>query len=102
MSEERRLRDSSEERGTEEGERERVHIYFPTDVTFLNKASVIKLFNDAKDGSILEIDCTDIQYIHHDITELIRDFRFNARARNIEFRLLGRKLKKLTADAPKS
>jgi len=85
-----------------EGERERVHIYFPTDVTFLNKASVIKLFNDAKDGSILEIDCTDMHYIHHDITELIRDFRFNARARNIEFRLLGRKLKKLTADAPKS
>ena len=85
-----------------EGERERVHIYFPTDVTFLNKASVIKLFNDAKDGSILEIDCTDMQYIHHDITELIRDFRFNARARDIEFRLLGRKLKNLTADTPKS
>ena len=64
-------------------------------------ASVIKLFNDVNDGSILEIDCTDMQYIHCDITELIRDFRVNARARDIEFRLLGRKLKALTAEAPK-
>lgn len=82
-----------------EGDRDRVHIYFPTDVTFLNKASVMNLFNEVEDGSIVEVDCTDMHYIHYDVLELIRDFKVNAKSRGIEFRLLGRKLRTMTDES---
>lgn len=54
------------------------------DVTFLNKASVMTLLNQIPDDSILEIDASQSQFIHHDIIEIIDDFKINAEGRGIK------------------
>lgn len=53
------------------------------DVTFLNKASVMTLLNQTPDDSELIIDASKSQFIHHDIIEIIEDFKINAKERGI-------------------
>jgi len=54
------------------------------DVTFLNKASVMTLLNQIPDDSQIEIDASQSQFIHHDIIEIIEDFKINAEGRGIK------------------
>jgi len=67
---------------TEEGHE--VHqLVLAEEVSFFNKASVIKELEAIPANSKVIIDCTNSKSIAYDVVELIRDFRSNAKTKNI-------------------
>ncbi len=67
-----------------------LHIELANQVSFLNRASLDKLFSDAESGSSLLIDASDTDYMDPDVLSLIRDFKdHRAPARNISVSLRG-------------
>jgi len=69
------------------GENE-IKIMLSEDVTFLNKASILNILNQIPDNSSVIIDGSNTQFIHHDIFEIIEDFKINYVTRNIELSLV--------------
>jgi MFS superfamily sulfate permease-like transporter len=67
---------------TEEGH-EVHHLVLAEEVSFFNKASVIKELEEIPENSKVIIDCTNSKSIAYDVVELIRDFRSNAKTKNI-------------------
>jgi MFS superfamily sulfate permease-like transporter len=65
-----------------------ITIKLSEDVTFLNKASILKLVNDIPDNTSVTIDASKTHFIHHDVCEIIEDFRVNAETRNIEVEVI--------------
>ncbi len=59
------------------------HIVLAEEVSFFNKASVIKELEEIPKNSKVIIDCTKSKSIAYDVVELIRDFRSNAKTKNI-------------------
>lgn len=51
-----------------------IHIHFAQQVTFLNKASIKVTFENLPKDSYAILDASDTVYMHHDITETIREF----------------------------
>lgn len=58
-------------------------------VSFLNKASLARLFDGLAPGSRLELDGSRCRHIDRDVLELIANFRYTARHRQIDFRTVG-------------
>jgi MFS superfamily sulfate permease-like transporter len=67
---------------TEEGH-EVHHLVLAEEVSFFNKASVIKELEKIPLNSKVIIDCTKSKSIAHDVLELIQDYRSNAKLKNI-------------------
>lgn len=67
---------------TEEGHQV-YHLVLAEEVSFFNKASVIKQLEEIPGNSRVIIDCTKSKSIAHDVVELIREFRVNALSKNI-------------------
>jgi len=67
---------------TEEGH-EVHHLVLAEEVSFFNKASVIKALDEIPVNSKVIIDCTRSKSIAHDIVELIHDYESNAKTKNI-------------------
>ncbi|NRA12391.1 MAG: SulP family inorganic anion transporter [Crocinitomicaceae bacterium] len=63
---------------------EKIRIVLSQDVTFLNKASIMKTLSEISNNSTVEIDASGTQFIHQDVVEIIEDFKVNAKVRNIE------------------
>ncbi|MFW5700719.1 MAG: SulP family inorganic anion transporter [Cyclobacteriaceae bacterium] len=61
-----------------------IKIDLAQELTFLNKASILNAFVEIPDNSIVVIDATNTRYMHHDIFEIIEDFKINAKERNID------------------
>lgn len=59
------------------------HIILAEEVSFFNKASVVKAFNGIPPNSKLIIDCSKSKSIAHDVIELIKDYESNAKTKNI-------------------
>ena len=57
-------------------------------VTFLNKASIMSSLNAMPNHSLIVIDGSKAQFIHHDVIEIIENFGVNANERNIELVLI--------------
>ncbi len=64
--------------------KEKIKITLSEDVTFLNKASILKSLEQIPNDTSVEIDASNTHFIHPDICEIIEDFKINAEARNIE------------------
>lgn len=54
-----------------------LHIELANQVSFLNRASLDRIFDEAPRGSNVLIDATDTNYIDPDVLSLIRDFKDN-------------------------
>jgi len=54
------------------------------DVTFINKASLLKFSKEIPDNTNITIDASKSVFIHYDIIEIIEDFTVNAKTRNIK------------------
>jgi len=65
-----------------------IHIVLSEDVTFLNKASVLKTLEQIPNDTAVIIDASHTRFIHHDVIEIIEDFAINATSRNIEVELI--------------
>lgn len=67
----------------EEGKRI-YHLELAEEVSFFNKASVLKALDEIPENSKVIIDCTRSKSIAHDVLELIVNFRTNAKTKKIE------------------
>ena len=65
-----------------------IRIVLSQDVTFLNKASIMKSLASIPDDTIVEIDASATQFIHFDVVEIIEDFEVNAKTRNISLKIV--------------
>lgn len=63
-------------------------IVLSEDVTFLNKASVLKTLEQIPNGTSVEIDASDTTFIHFDVVEIIENFVVSAKTRDIEVTLI--------------
>jgi len=59
------------------------HMELAEEVSFFNKASVLKALDEIPENSKVIIDCTRSKSIAHDVIELIINFRTNAKTKNI-------------------
>ncbi|MCP4788326.1 MAG: bifunctional SulP family inorganic anion transporter/carbonic anhydrase [Fuerstiella sp.] len=67
-----------------------LHVELANQVSFLNRASLDKLFTEVANGSSLLIDASDTDYVDPDVLSLIRDFKNNrGPARGITVSLRG-------------
>jgi MFS superfamily sulfate permease-like transporter len=59
------------------------HLVLAEEVSFFNKASVIKVFDDIPANSKVIIDCSKSKSIAYDVLELIKEYQINAKTKNI-------------------
>ncbi len=66
------------------------HVELSNQVSFLNRAALSRIFNDAREGSRLLIDARETDYIDPDVLTLIREYRAEtAPARGVQVSLRG-------------
>lgn len=68
---------------------EPVKIALSEDVSFLNKASILKTLDRMPEGAHVIIDGSKARYIHPDINEIFDDFKIKAENRDIKFEMNG-------------
>ncbi|MBP8115149.1 MAG: SulP family inorganic anion transporter [Chitinophagaceae bacterium] len=59
------------------------HLVLAEEVSFFNKASVLKALDSIPENAKVIIDCTQSKSIAHDVLELIQNFESNAKRKNI-------------------
>ena len=67
---------------TQDG-REVHHLVLAEEVSFFNKANVIKALTHIPENSKVIIDCSNSKSISYDVVEFIQEYKTNARAKNI-------------------
>jgi MFS superfamily sulfate permease-like transporter len=68
---------------------EPVLIELSEDVSFLNKASILRTLDSMPEGAHVIIDGSKARSIHPDLIEILEDFKFKAANRNIQFEVIG-------------
>lgn len=68
---------------TEDG-REVHHIVLAEEVSFFNKASILKVLENIPKNAKVVIDCSNCKSIAYDVVEFIRDYPLHAKLKNIE------------------
>ncbi|WP_375578754.1 SulP family inorganic anion transporter [Marivirga tractuosa] len=58
------------------------------ELTFINKATILKSLANIPKNTKVEIDASNTRYMHHDIYEIIEDFRISAKERDIEVTII--------------
>ena len=58
------------------------------EVTFFNKASILKELDELPPNSFLELDVRKTRFLDNDIIEILDDFAFKAKERNIHIKLV--------------
>lgn len=61
------------------------------EVTFFNKGAILKEFEAIPKNSSLVLDVTKTRYLDYDIIEILEDFEFKARERNINIKVISNK-----------
>lgn len=65
-----------------------IKMRFAEEVTFFNKAAILKELDNLPENSNLEIDVRSTKYLDFDIIEILHDFSTKARNKNINIKLL--------------
>ncbi len=61
------------------------------EVTFFNKGAILKELDSLPRDTYLELDVRKTRYLDNDIIEILEDFAFKAKERNIDIRLISEK-----------
>lgn len=72
-----------------EKDKHNLRIELAQEITFLNKASLKSALDQIPDDSTIEIDSSHTTYMHHDIKEILEDFKINAAQRGIHLTIIG-------------
>jgi len=72
-----------------------IRLALSEDVTFLNKANILKTLNQMPNDSKVIIDASRCVEIEHDVNEIIDDFIEGAKFRNIDVEVINRRYKGL-------
>jgi len=78
------------------GENGSITLKLSEDVTFLNKANIQRALQIIPDNGKVTIDASKSINIHHDVIEIIEEFKINAKSRNIDVNIIGREQKGLS------
>jgi MFS superfamily sulfate permease-like transporter len=66
----------------------RVKMTLAEEVTFFNKAAILKELDNLPNNSFLELDVRRTRYLDNDIIEILEDFAYKAKLRNITIKLI--------------
>jgi MFS superfamily sulfate permease-like transporter len=66
-----------------------IRIQLSEDVSFLNRANIMRTLNEIPEGARVEIDATRTASIDHDVYEIIREFEQRARDEGIDLHIHG-------------
>ena len=58
------------------------------EVTFINKGAILNELDSLPRDTYLELDVTKTRFLDHDIVEILEDFAFKAKERNIDIQLI--------------
>ncbi|MDX1684097.1 MAG: SulP family inorganic anion transporter [Saprospiraceae bacterium] len=61
------------------------------EVTFFNKGAILKELDNLPENSYLELDVRNTRYLDNDIIEILDDFSYKAKLRNITIKLISEK-----------
>jgi MFS superfamily sulfate permease-like transporter len=75
--------------GKDQGEgRETLRIELAQELTFLNKVSLLRTIKNLPNNTRVIIDGSNTYYMHHDVEEILEDFKISAPERGIELVLI--------------
>jgi SulP family sulfate permease len=74
---------------TTEGGHQIHHLVLAEEVSFFNKASVIKALDSIPPNSKVIVDATNSKSLSYDVVELIKDYEINAKTKNITVEKIG-------------
>lgn len=66
-----------------DGNANKVKMTLAEEVTFFNKGAILRELDNLPEGTYLELDVTKTRYLDHDIVEILEEFAFKAKLRNI-------------------
>ena len=66
----------------------KTRITLAEEVTFFNKASILKELNKLPEATSLEIDLRETKFIDNDIIEIFEDFLAKQKNKNFEFKII--------------
>lgn len=69
----------------------KVKMTLAEEVTFFNKGAILKELDSLPKNTYLEIDLISTRYLDNDIIEILEDFLFKARERNIDIKLVSKR-----------
>ncbi|MUU79426.1 SulP family inorganic anion transporter [Winogradskyella endarachnes] len=69
----------------------RIKMELAEEVTFFNKGAILKELDNLPRDTYLEFDVTKTRYLDHDIIEILDDFAFKAKERNIDIKLISKR-----------
>jgi len=66
----------------------KIKMTFAEEVTFFNKGAILKELDSLPRDTYLELDVRKTRYLDHDIIEILEDFAYKAKERNIDINLV--------------
>ena len=69
-------------------DKHKIRMTLAEEVTFFNKGAILKELEGLPRGTFLELDLRNTRYLDNDIIEILDDFVFKARERNIDILLI--------------
>ena len=69
----------------------KIKMTFAEEVTFFNKGAILKELENIPENSALEIDVQKTIYLDNDIIEILDDFAFKAKQRNINIKIISQR-----------
>jgi MFS superfamily sulfate permease-like transporter len=66
----------------------RIKMTLAEEVTFFNKGAILKELDNLPIDTFLELDVTKTRYLDNDIIEILEDFAFKAKERNIDIKII--------------
>lgn len=73
---------------SDDSEGHKVKMTLAEEVTFFNKGAILKELDNLPKDTILELDVRNTVYLDNDIIEILDDFSFKAKERNINIKLI--------------
>ena len=68
--------------------KDRIKMTLAEEVTFFNKGAILKELDSLPEHTHLELDVTKTQYLDNDIIEILDDFRWKAKERDINIKII--------------
>ncbi|WP_347923435.1 SulP family inorganic anion transporter [Pontimicrobium sp. SW4] len=68
--------------------KQRLKMTLAEEVTFFNKGAILKELDRLPENSFLEFDVRKTRFLDNDIIEILEDFAFKAKARNVDIKLI--------------
>lgn len=69
----------------------RIKMTLAEEVTFFNKGAILKELDNLPRDTYFEFDVTNTRYLDYDIIEILEDFAFKAKEKNIDIKLISKR-----------